>query len=84
MWAKVTPAFWGYRFRWIQNICLVQMVIYAQGVPQNLNVVRGLGHGLDGEAIKAAQQYRFKPAYKRGVGLVPVMIKVEVNFKLYN
>jgi len=31
-----------------------------------IRVVRGLGHGLDDNAIKAAQQIRFKPALKDG------------------
>jgi hypothetical protein len=31
-----------------------------------LRVVRGLGHGLDDNAVKAAQQIQFKPATRNG------------------
>jgi hypothetical protein len=31
-----------------------------------LRVVRGLGHGLDDSAVRAAEQIRFKPALKDG------------------
>jgi TonB family protein len=55
----------------------------TQGRPQNLRVGRALGHGLDEQALKAVRKYHFKPAMKAG-GPVPVMITVEVNFRLYN
>jgi len=31
-----------------------------------IRVVRGLGHGLDESAVRAAQQIRFKPARRHG------------------
>jgi TonB family protein len=31
-----------------------------------INVIQGLGHGLDNNAIRAAQQIRFKPAQRDG------------------
>jgi TonB family protein len=37
---------------------------------------------LDQKALEAVRKYRFKPAMKAGVP-VPVMITVEVNFRLY-
>jgi TonB family protein len=67
----------------LQGVCLIKMIVDAQGLPRKPFVVRGLGHGLDEAAIKAVRQYRFKPAYKRDVGPVPVAIMVQVNFKLY-
>ena len=31
-----------------------------------VKIVRGLGHGLDDSAVRAAEQIRFKPALKDG------------------
>ncbi len=64
------------------GICYVSLIVDTKGMPQNVHVVRSLGMGLDEKAIEAASQYRFKPAMKDGVP-VPVLITVEVNFKLY-
>jgi len=66
----------------ISGVCLVSLIVDAQGMPQNARVIKGLGYGLDEQAVAAVNQYRFKPAMKDGKP-VPVMIKVEVNFKFY-
>src|ERR1700678_2138009 len=66
-----------------QGGCLIQLIVDAQGNPQSPRVVRALGMGLDEKAIEAVKKYKFKPAYKQGKGPVPVMITVEVNFRLY-
>jgi outer membrane biosynthesis protein TonB len=39
--------------------------------------------GLDEKAVAAVMKYKFKPALKDGKIPVPVMISVEVNFRLY-
>jgi len=41
------------------------------------------GHGLDEKALEAVRKYKFKPAMKDGKTPVPVMINVEINFRLY-
>ena len=66
-----------------QGVCLVSMIIDAQGNPQSARVVRGLKMGLNEKALEAARKYRFKPAMLDGKTPVPVMITVEVNFRLY-
>jgi len=66
-----------------QGICLVSLIVDAQGNPQNPRIVRGLGMGLNDKAIEAVRRYRFRPAMKEGRIPVPVMISVEVNFRLY-
>ncbi|HEY1160839.1 MAG TPA: energy transducer TonB [Terracidiphilus sp.] len=65
-----------------QGICLISLIVDAQGNPQNPRVVRTLGMGLDEKALEAVRKYKFKPAMK-GNTPVPVMITVEVNFRLY-
>jgi TonB family protein len=65
-----------------QGVCLISLIVDTQGNPQNPRVVRTLGMGLDEKALEAVRKYKFKPAMKGGRA-VPVMITVEVNFRLY-
>ncbi len=66
-----------------QGVCLVSLVVDAQGNPQQVRVVRSLGMGLDEKAIEAVKQFKFKPAMKDGKQAVAVPITIEVNFRLY-
>jgi protein TonB len=66
-----------------QGVCLIGLVVDAQGNPQDISVVRALGMGLDQKAMEAVRKYKFRPAMKDGKTPVPVYINVEVNFRLY-
>jgi TonB family protein len=66
-----------------QGVCIVQIIVDAQGNPQNPRVVRALGMGLDEKALEAVRKYKFKPAMKDGKTPVAVPINVEINFRLY-
>jgi TonB family protein len=66
-----------------QGVCLVSLIVDAQGNPQNPRVIRALGMGLDEKALEAVRKYKFRPALKDGKTPVPVMITIEVNFRLY-
>jgi TonB family protein len=66
-----------------QGVCMISIIVDVNGNPQNPRVVRPLGMGLDEKALEAVKQFRFKPAMKDGKTPVPVMITVEVNFRLY-
>ncbi|MFZ1938754.1 MAG: TonB family protein [Terracidiphilus sp.] len=66
-----------------QGVCLISLVVDAQGNPQNVHVARALGMGLDKNAVEAVRQYKFKPALKNGRTPVPVAITIEVDFRLY-
>jgi len=67
----------------IQGVCIISMIVDVKGRPMNPLVIRTLGSGLDQKAIEAVNKYKFKPAMKKDGTPVPVMITVEVNFRLY-
>jgi TonB family protein len=50
----------------IQGEVLLEVVLEASGSLRVVRVVRGLGHGLDDNAVKAAEQIRFRPATRNG------------------
>lgn len=60
---------------------VLSVEIGADGVPRNIQVVRGLGLGLDDNAVAAVSTWRFQPATKEGAP-VPVAAQIEVNFRL--
>jgi protein TonB len=65
-----------------QGVCVVSLIVDAQGNPQRVAVVRHLGMGLDEKAVEAVKQYKFKPATLQGKP-VPVEVNIEVNFRIY-
>jgi TonB family protein len=50
----------------IEGDVLVDVVFLASGTVQVNHVVKGLGHGLDEAAVRAAGQIKFKPALQNG------------------
>src|SRR5216683_4816006 len=50
----------------IEGEVLLEVVLEASGNLRVVRVVRGLGHGLDDNAVKAAEQIHFKPATRDG------------------
>ncbi len=50
----------------IEGEVLLEVVLEASGSLKVVRVVRGLGHGLDDNAVKAAEQIHFKPAMRDG------------------
>lgn len=50
----------------IEGEVLLEVVLEASGSLRVMRVLRGLGHGLDDNAVKAAEQIRFKPAMMDG------------------
>jgi TonB family protein len=65
-----------------QGVCLVALIVDAQGNPQNVHIARALGMGLDEKALAAVRQYRFKPALRDRKTPVPVAITIQINFRL--
>jgi TonB family protein len=65
--SKPTPAYTeeARRLR-VEGEVLLEVVLQASGHVRVLRVVRGLGHGLDESAIRAAEHISFKPALRDG------------------
>lgn len=65
--SKPTPIYTAEaRAQKIEGEVLLEVVLEASGKIHVLRVVRGLGHGLDDAAVRAAEQIRFKPALRDG------------------
>ena len=81
--SKVEPSFTEEARRAKKSgTCVLKLIVDATGHPQNIQVVRPLGFGLDQKAIEAVQQWRFQPGVKDGKP-VSVEIGLEVEFRLY-
>lgn len=66
----------------IQGSVLISLLVTAEGLPADIQVEKPLGYGLDEKAMQAVSAYRFQPAMRDGKP-VPVRIKVEVSFRIY-
>lgn len=60
---------------------LLGVVVGIDGKPQDIWVVRPLGHGLDERAIQAVCSWLFAPAKRNGKA-VPAFVNVEVSFRV--
>jgi TonB family protein len=67
----------------VQGKCLIRLVVDKYGYPQNPRIIQPLDYGLGEKAVEAVLRYRFRPALKNHADPVPVLITVEVNFRLY-
>jgi TonB family protein len=67
----------------IQGTVWVECIVQPNGLCSDVHVVRSLDQnfGLDREAVKAAQQWRFKPGMRFGQP-VPVLVTIELSFAL--
>ena len=62
-----------------------RVVLYTEITPdgqaENVHILQGLGKGMDEEAIRAIQKWKFRPATKEGKAVALIMT-VEMNFSL--
>ncbi|MBX6360259.1 energy transducer TonB [Pseudacidobacterium ailaaui] len=65
----------------IQGDVTLEVRFTASGRVEVLRVVSGLGHGLDQQAILAAEKIRFKPATKNGIPVDEVST-IRITFQL--
>lgn len=67
----------------ITGVVLLYGIVRKNGRVDSLKVIKGLGYGLDEEAIKTVQtKWKFKPALKDGKP-VDCYITIEVDFTIY-
>jgi TonB family protein len=64
-----------------QGMVVLWLIVKPDGTPDKVRVQRSIGMGLDEAAIAAVKTWRFQPATRDGQP-VPVMINVEVNFRI--
>jgi TonB family protein len=62
---------------------IISVIIDAQGLPEDVHVVRPLGMGLDEKAVDTLKRARFIPALRNGREPVPVSVELAVSFRLY-
>jgi periplasmic protein TonB len=65
-----------------QGTVVLQAVITPDGRATEIQVVKGPGLGLEEKAVEAVKQWRFKPANGPGGKPVPVVVPIEVTFRL--
>ena len=65
----------------VQGAVTISLVVDEHGQPQHVQVVRGLGDGLDEKAVDAVKRYQFRPA-KENDKPVAVFVYLPVDFKL--
>jgi len=70
------------RSKKIEGVCVISLIVDAQGLPQNIHISKKLEDSLDEKAMEAVSSYRFMPSLRNGRP-VPVRISVEVRFRLY-
>jgi TonB family protein len=62
-----------------KGICVLKIIVEADGSTSHIRIVNGLGMGLDEKAIEAVKKWQFKPAMLKGKP-VAVEVAVEVDF----
>jgi len=68
----------------IEGIVLLSLIVLPDGTSRNVTVTKGLGYGLDEQAVKTVSTWRFQPAVRQSNGeAVPISITVETTFHVY-
>jgi TonB family protein len=66
----------------IEGVVSLQVIIQPDGHATNIQIVKGIGHGLDERAVEAVRRWRFKPAIGPNGMPVATITPILVNFKL--
>jgi TonB family protein len=65
----------------VQGTVVLSVVIGTDGRASDVQLRKGVGYGLDEQALDAITQWAFKPGMRDGMA-VPVQASIEVNFRL--
>jgi TonB family protein len=65
-----------------EGTVLVQFIVNDRGVPEDIQIMRAVGHGLDQKAIEEVGTYRFEPGLKWGLPAA-YPATVELQFRLH-
>src|ERR1700730_12625350 len=69
----------------IEGTVLLSLLVLPDGTSRDVTVTKGLGYGLDEQAVKTVSTWRFQPGVRQSDGeAVPIEIKVEVSFHVYH
>jgi TonB family protein len=66
----------------ISGVVVLSLIISADGLPQDVKVVKPLGDGLDEKAVETIKTWKFDPATKQGKPIA-YPATTEVQFHLY-
>jgi len=69
------------RRRGIEGDVVLEVIVTQSGSVDRVKVVRGLGSGLDQNAMAAVRQWRFNPARRQGVP-VDAVLEISVEFRM--
>jgi TonB family protein len=64
----------------IEGQVTLLIVVDKKGEVANAKVVKGLGYGLDENAVVAVKEWRYRPAEKDGA---PIAVKMEVTVDFF-
>ena len=64
------------------GVVRLSLIVDDKGTPQNLEIIRPLGAGLDEEAMRVVSTWKFEPARKDGQP-VAVHVEVEVDYHAF-
>lgn len=79
---KVEPEYTSEaRAQRIEGVMTLRAEITPDGTAVNIEVLRSLNPGLDAKAVRAVQQWRFRPAKKDGES-VSMAATIDVEFRL--
>jgi TonB family protein len=65
----------------VQGTVVLFVVIGTDGAASDVQLRKGVGYGLDEQALNAVTQWAFQPGMRDGMA-VPVQASIEVNFRL--
>jgi len=62
---------------------LLELTVKANGRPADIEVLRYAGYGLEREAIRVVQSWRFTPARDGAGNRVPTRVPIEIHLRLF-